>query len=110
MNEISTKDKISNIKAGIQEVLIDMSDLEVDPDDYEKEYAETLDENGPVIIGSLKYDPAFVLKNIDETAYYSGLSEFVSDIPVSQTKEYKDLAEELEELEDELEELENILD
>ena len=109
MNKSDVEDKISNIKDGIQEVLIDMSDLEVDPDDYEKEYILSLNEFGPVKIGSFEYNPAFVLRKVDETAYNNGLSDFVSDIPVNETEEYKDLAEELEELENELEELENML-
>ena len=102
MDKSDIEDKISNLRAGIAEVLIDMGTLEVDPDDYEDEYIFSLNNNGPVYVCGIAFDPACILKNMDETAYNNGLSDFVANIPVSETKEYKDLAEELEELEDEL--------
>lgn len=55
-------------------------------DEIEKLYIEALNDVGDIIIGSLHYDPAFVLKKIDPIAYEIGLSEYADSMEEGQTK------------------------
>jgi hypothetical protein len=43
---------------------------------YENEYNEWLDEQGPVIIGTLEYNPSWVLMRCDPVAYRVGYDDF----------------------------------
>ena len=43
-------------------------------------YDEWLDEQGPILIGTLEYSASWVLKQVDEIAYNMGLDEFIADI------------------------------
>ena len=44
---------------------------------YENEYNEWLDEQGPVMIGTLEYSPSWVLSRCDPIAYRVGYDDFV---------------------------------
>lgn len=56
----------------------------VDEDDIEKEYCEDLDEAYTVQVGSIEFLASEVLKEMDQTAYDCGLSDF--------TDEYNDVS------------------
>ena len=43
-------------------------------------YDECLDEEGPIRIGSLSYDPSDVLKNVDPTAYECGFTDYIDSL------------------------------
>ena len=43
-------------------------------------YEESLNEQGPISIGTLEYDPAFVLKEVDPIAYRVGLLDYANSL------------------------------
>ena len=46
--------------------------------EYEVMYDEMLDECNPIVkIGTLEYNPSWVLKNVDPTAYRIGFQEYI---------------------------------
>ena len=82
--------------------------IELDPDDYEDQFDESLDESIPEIeIGCLTYSPSHVLKNVDPTAYRCGLNDFIDSLDVEDSDEYKALQEEIDQLQSDIEDLEN---
>jgi len=81
-----------------------MDTLTVDPDDQEDAYCDALDCNGPVYVGSIAFDPSYILKELDPTAYRCGLVDYANGIDVEDTVEHQELAKKIEELETELEE------
>ena len=82
--------------------------IELDPDDYETQFDEYLDESIPEIeIGSLTYSPSHVLKNVDPTAYRCSLIDFVDSLDIEDSDEYKELQEEIDQLQSDIEDLEN---
>lgn len=91
------------IETRIAEIEDELKYFEIDPEDYEEQYCEMLDENGPVIIGSLTYPPSHVLAQVDPVAYRCGLNDYVNGLNVEDDPRYQELVEELEELKNELE-------
>ena len=82
--------------------------IELDPDDYEDQFDESLDESIPEIeIGCLTYSPSHVLKNVDPTAYRCSLNDFVDSLDVEDSDEYKALQEEIDQLQSDIEDLES---
>ena len=82
--------------------------IELDPDDYEDQFDDLLDESIPEIeIGCLTYSPSHVLKNVDPTAYRCGLNDFVDSLDVEDSDEYKALQDEIDQLQSDIEDLEN---
>ena len=84
-----------------------LENFEIDPDDYEDQYCDFLDEFETVKIGNLEYSPSLVLKEVDPTAYRCGLLDYVDSIDKTDSEEYKELEDEIAELESEIEDLEN---
>lgn len=58
--------------AKIQEEVTFTSDY-----DLHKQYDESLDEEGPVTVAGLKYEPSDILKNVDEVAYRTGFNDWL---------------------------------
>ena len=82
--------------------------IELDPDDYEDQFDESLDDSIPEIeIGCLTYSPSHVLKNVDPTAYRCSLNDFIDSLDVEDSDEYKELQEEIDQLKSDIEDLEN---
>ena len=82
--------------------------IELDPDDYEDQFDESLDDSIPEIeIGCLTYSPSHVLKNVDPTAYRCSLNDFVDSLDVEDSDEYKALQEEIDQLKSDIEDLES---
>ena len=82
--------------------------IELDPDDYEDQFDEMLDESIPEIeIGCLTYSPSHVLKKVDPTAYRCSLNDFVDSLDVEDSDEYKALQEEIDQLKSDIEDLES---
>ena len=98
---------IDEVKAEIEELEKEIDQFELDEDDYTDLYDEALNEGGPVRIGGLEYDPAYVLREVDPTAYRCGLADFVAGMELTDSDEYRELVEQLEELQDELTDLED---
>ena len=96
-------ERIIELKKQIKKKQYEIECWESDPDDFIDEYEEYLNEQGDIVIGTLRYSPAYVLKQVDSTAYRCGLNDYIDSLEL----EPKELKEELEELEEELEELEN---
>ena len=92
----------------IKEKQAELASVDIDPDDYEDSYCESLDSKGPVYVGSIAFDPSRILQELDPIAYRCGLVDYIDGINIEDTAEYKDLTEEIEELESELEELEEL--
>ena len=82
--------------------------IELDPDDYEYQFDESLDDSIPEIeICCLTYSPSHVLKNVDPTAYRCGLNDFIDSLDIEDSDEYKALQAEIDQLQSDIEDLEN---
>ena len=90
----------------INEVESEIDNFELDPDDYEEQYKEMLDEYGVVQIGSLEYDASHVLECVDPTAYRCGLVDYVDGLDKTDDPRYQLLVKDRDELQEELDELE----
>lgn len=82
--------------------------IELDPDNYEDQFDESLDNSIPEIeIGCLTYSPSHVLKNVDPTAYRCGLNDLVDSLDVEDSDEYKALQSEIDDIQDEIDQLQS---
>lgn len=55
--------------------------VEIDPDDYEEQYDETLNElYGDVQIAGCDFSTSYALKELDPTAYRCGLIDYVDSL------------------------------
>ena len=104
------KKEIEELKAKIKAKQAEIDNYEIDPDDYENEYCEMLNEEGPVKVAGLTFEADQIIRELDPTAYRCGLVDYVDGIEKSDVKEYQELEEELAALEDELTDLENELE
>lgn len=107
------QDKINNVKKLIKAKQNEIDSFEIDPDDYINEYEDMINETNeqnPIRIGNCEYDPAYVLKQVDETAYRCGLNDYVDGIDKSDVPDYQRLEEELEELKNDLADAEEALE
>ena len=101
-------DKRRELEAEIERVQGEIDNWEPDPDDYTEQYEDMLRETcGPVMIGSLEYDVAMVLKEVDPTAYRCGMNDWLDGELKEGTIEPDELKDELAELEDELADVED---
>lgn len=107
--EVEMKEQeIRKMQAMIADKEKQQNNIELDPDDYEDQFDEYLDESIPEIeIGCLTYSPSHVLKNVDPTAYRCGLNDFVDSLDVEDSDEYKELQEEIDQLKSDIEDLES---
>ena len=107
--EVEMKEQeIRKMQALISDKEKQQSKIELDPDDYEDQFDESLDESIPEIkIGCLTYSPSHVLKNVDPVAYRCSLNDFVDSLYVEDSDEYKALQEEIYQLQSDIEDLES---
>ena len=107
--EVEMKEhEIRKMQALIADKEKQQEQIELDPDNYEDQFDESLDESIPEIeIGCLTYSPSHVLKNVDPTAYRCSLIDFVDSFDVEDSDEYKELQEEIDQLQSDIEDLEN---
>ena len=81
-----------------------MQTYEIDADEHVQDYEDMLhDLHGLVEIGSLTYDPAHVLREVDPTAYRCGLNDYVDSLDKEEEPDYMEVKEELEEIEADIE-------
>ena len=99
--------RIEELQNEIADLEKEIDRFELDTDDYEDLYDELLNEQGPVNIGGLTFAPADIVKEMDPTAYRCGLLDFVDNMELEDSEEYREMVERLEELQDELTDLEN---
>ena len=107
--EIQMKEhEIRKLQDQIKDKESQQNSIELDPDNYEDQFDESLDDSIPEIeIGCLTYTPSHVLKNVDPTAYRCGLNDFVDSLDVEDSDEYKALQEEIDQLKSDIEDLES---
>jgi peptidoglycan hydrolase CwlO-like protein len=106
MNKNELTAQIEAKQAEIKVKQAELDNFELDVDDYEDIYKAHLDEEGPVIIAGMKFDPSYALQEIDPTAYRCGLNDYVDSFEKEDDPKYKELEEELESLTEELDALE----
>ena len=100
--------KLSALRLQVSDLEKQQEQIELDPDDYEDQFDESLDESIPEIeIGCLTYSPSPVLKNVDPTAYRCSLNDFVDSLDVEDSDDYKALQDEIDQLKSDIEDLEN---
>ena len=100
--------KLYALRLQVSDLESQQEQIELDPDDYEDQFDESLDDSIPEIkIGSLRYSPSHVLKNVDPTAYRCSLIDFVDSLDIEDSDEYKALQEEIDSLEDAIYDLES---
>lgn len=95
---VNIDDCIKAAKAKLEEI----EHFEIEPDDWEDQYREMLNENGEVNICGFMYDSADALERLDPTAFRCGLIDFVDGIDRSEDPNFKELLEELDDIRDEL--------
>ena len=108
--EVEMKEhEIRKLQDQIKDKESQQNSIELDPDNYEDQFDESLDDSIPEIeIGCLTYSPSHVLKNVDPTAYRCGLNDFADSVfDASETDEYKALQEEIDQLQSDIEDLES---
>ena len=107
--EVEMKEQeIRKMKSQIADKEKQQNQIELDPDDYEDQFDDMLDESIPKIdIGGLTYSPSHVLKNVDPTAYCCGLIDYIDSLDVEDSDEYKALQDEIDQLQSDIEDLEN---
>ena len=104
----SIESKLSALRLQVSDLESQQEQIELDPDDYEDQFDESLDESIPEIeIGSLTYSPSHVLKNVDPVAYRCSLNDFVDSLDVEDSDEYKTLQSEIDQLKSDIEDLES---
>jgi prefoldin subunit 5 len=87
-----------------------VDNFEIDEDNYEEQYCEMLNEDGDIMIGSLRFTPSDVLNEMDPTAYSIGLSDYVDSLDIDDDPEYEKLKEDLESLEENKERTEEMIE
>lgn len=108
--EIEMKEQeIRKMRSMISDKEKQQSQIELDPDDYEDQFDDMLDETILEIeIGNLTYSPSHVLKNVDPVAYRCSLNDYADSVfDASETDEYKALQEEIDQLQSDIEDLES---
>jgi hypothetical protein len=88
----------------------ELENFELDVDDYADEYEQMIDDSYPEVNIGVTFNPSYVLKNLDETAYRCGLNDYVDGIDITETQGYKDIQEEIDGLQYEIDELESELE
>jgi hypothetical protein len=106
MNKNELTAEIEAKQAEIKAKTAEIDNFELDGDEYENSYQEALDSDGLVIIAGMKFDPSYALRELDPTAYYCGLNDYVDGLEKEDDPKYRELIEELETLTDELDALE----
>jgi len=110
MTESILKVKKQNLQ-NLQNLLIEkqkeLVDFELDEDDWVEDYEAMIDEADDIWVMGVTFSPSYVIKNLDETVYQMGLTEYVDAIDKTEVSTYKKLEEEIEEIESEIEELES---
>lgn len=114
-NENTLKSQVDSIEFKLYALRLQVYNLEkqqdqieLDPDNYEDQFNESLDESIPEIeIGCLTYLPSHVLKAVDPTAYRCGLTDFVDSLDVEDSEQYKSLQEEIDDIQDEIDQLQS---
>jgi prefoldin subunit 5 len=94
----------------LDEVQTAVDNFEIDEDNYEEQYCEMLNEDGDIMIGSLRFTPSDVLNEMDPTAYSIGLSDYVDSLDIDDDPEYEKLKEDLESLEENKERTEEMIE
>ena len=107
--EIEMKEQeIRKMQSLIADKEVQQDQIECDPDDFADQFDEMLDESIPEIkIGSLRYSPSHVLKNVDPVAYRCSLNDFVDGMDIEDSEEYKALQDEIDQLQSDIEDQEN---
>ena len=100
----STQRKIDDLKSILEDKKEELVNFELNPDDYEDQYNDMLDECYPELFNM---QPSRILRECDPIAYRCGLLDYIDGLDVSDDTNYQDLAQEIEELESEIEELES---
>jgi hypothetical protein len=102
---MTNQERIDNLENMIADLRNDIDNYELDPDDFEDQYCEMLNCEGPVTVCGIEFEPSDILKEMDPIAYRCGLNDYVDGIELTEDERYNELVEELEELETELQDL-----
>ena len=101
-------EKLEDKKTELNDLLDQRDNLSIDnldPNDYEDDYDSMLDD----IYGEFmeSYSASDVLKNVDPIAYRCGLNDFMDSIDIADTKEYKNIEDEISDLKSEISDIES---
>ena len=105
--EVEMKEQeIRKMQAMIADKEKQQDQIELDPDDYEDQFDDMLDESGTVEAGGYSFYPSRILKELDPVAYRCSLNDFVDSLDVEDSDEYQALQEEIDQLQSDIEYLE----
>lgn len=102
--------ELKDTERDLDEAQTAVDTFEMDEDHYEDHYCEMLNEDGYIIIGSLRFSPSDVLKEMDPTAYRLGLLDYVDGLDIDDDPDYEILKENLQELEEDKERTEELIE
>lgn len=105
--EIQMKEhEIYKMRAIISEKESQQNNIEIDPDDYEDQFDDMLDESGTVEAGGYSFYPSRILKELDPVAYSCSLNDYADSVfDVTENDDYKALQEEIDQLQSDIEDL-----
>ena len=96
----------TEIENRIGEIKKELYNFEIDQSKHEESYKDLIDASGPVMICGMKFTASRILEELDPTAYWCGLNNYVDSLDVANDSDYQALESELADLEEELEALE----
>lgn len=105
------KEQLESKKSALENLESEIDDFELDPDEYAGDFETSINEgyecsNGEIIIAGVTFDPAYILKNCDPTAYRVGLADHVDNLSKDIDPDYREMEEKKEELLGIIEEIE----
>ncbi len=114
-NENTLKSQVDSIEFKLYALRLQVYNLEkqqdqieLDPDNYEDQFDDMLDESGTVEAGGYSFYPSRILKELDPIAYSCGLNDYADSVfDASETDDYKALQEEIDQLQSDIEDLES---
>lgn len=110
MNKTELEKAIEDKKAEIKEKGEEIDNFEINPDDYDESYSESLDSEGPINVAGMQFEASRIIEELDPTAYRCGLVDYVDSMDNEYDPKFQELVGELETLEDELSDLESELE
>lgn len=108
MTKQETRERIEECKKELSGVLNDIANFELDPDKFEEQYRDFLDDcYGEIDVCGMKFQASRALEELDPTAFRCGLLDYVDGMDINDDIEYQELKDMKNDLEDELYDLIN---
>jgi chromosome segregation ATPase len=108
-NDLAVNEKeLYKLNQDLERLQADLNNFELDPDSYEDQYCEMLDDLYSEVCNALpiSISASRLILEFDPTMYRCGLNDYIDSLDVSDDQAYQDLEAEISELEDQIGNLE----